>query len=56
MARLGSDIAAFQTGRFFLRDHLAGLDFCSLYVLIQNDRSTRELAHADLKADGKAGG
>ena len=26
-----------------------GLDICSLYVLIQNDRSTRELAHADPK-------
>ena len=25
-----------------------GLDFCSLYVLIRNEQSTRELAHADL--------
>src|SRR5947209_18406798 len=32
-----------------------GLDFRSLYVLIRNVRPTRELAHADPKADGKAG-
>ena len=34
---------------------LGGPDFCSLYVLIRNDRPTRELAHADPKADGKTG-
>jgi outer membrane lipase/esterase len=33
---------------------LSGLDFCSLYVLIRNDRPTRELAHADPEADGNA--
>jgi hypothetical protein len=55
MARLGSDIATFPTGGFFLKSGLSGLDFCSLYVLIQNDRPTRELAHADPKTDGKAG-
>jgi hypothetical protein len=39
----------------FLGAGLSGLDFCSLYVLIRNDRSTRELAYADPEADGKAG-
>jgi hypothetical protein len=34
---------------------VSGLDFCSLYVLVGNDRPTRELAHADPKTDGKAG-
>ena len=43
---LGSDSAASPTGRFFSAPGLNGLDFCSLYVLIQNDRPTRELAHA----------
>ena len=55
MARLGSDIATFPTGGFFHGAGSIGLDFCSLYVLIRNDRPTRELAHADPKADGKAG-
>jgi hypothetical protein len=54
MARLGSDIATFPTGGFFHGGALIGLDFCSLYVLIPNVRPTRELAHADPKADGKA--
>jgi hypothetical protein len=55
MARLGSDIPTFPTGGIFLGAGLSGLDFCSLYVLIGNVRPTRELAHADPKADGKAG-
>jgi hypothetical protein len=55
MARLGSDIVTFPTGGFFRGAGLSGLDFCSLYVLIRNDRPTRELAHAEPKADGKAG-
>jgi hypothetical protein len=54
-ARLGSDIAIFPTGGFFHETGASGLDFCSLYVLIHNDRSTRELAHAHPKADGKTG-
>jgi hypothetical protein len=54
MARLGSDIPTFPTGGIFLGAGLSGLDFCSLYVLIGNVRPTRELAHADPKADGKA--
>jgi hypothetical protein len=33
---------------------MSGLDIRSLYVLVRNDRPTRELAHADPKADGKA--
>jgi hypothetical protein len=49
MARLGSDIATHPTGGFFHGAGSIGLDFCSLYVLIDNDRPTRELAHADPK-------
>jgi hypothetical protein len=56
MARLGSDIAIFPTGGFFHGRALIGLDFCSLYVLVRNDRPTRELAHTDPKTDGKTGG
>ena len=37
----------FSTGRTRL--------FCSCYVLIGHDRPTRELAHADVKANGKDG-
>jgi phage FluMu protein Com len=34
-----------------------GLDICSLYVLAcRHDQSFRELAHANRKKDGKAGG
>jgi hypothetical protein len=40
---------------FFRFFNLGGLDNRSLYVLIRNDRPTRELAHADPKTDGKAG-
>jgi hypothetical protein len=53
--QLGSDVATFPTGRFFLSHNSGGLDFCSLYVLIRNVRPTRELAHADPEADGKTG-
>jgi hypothetical protein len=38
MARLGSDIATFPTAGFFHGAGSIGLDFCSLYVLIRNDR------------------
>jgi len=52
-ARLGSDIKTFPTGGFFHEEASIGLDFCSLYVLIRNDRPTCELAHADPETDGK---
>jgi hypothetical protein len=56
MARLGSDIATFPKREdFFSGAGPNGLDFCSLFVLIQNDRPTRELAHADPKTNGKTG-
>jgi HAMP domain-containing protein len=55
MAQLGSDSATFPTGGFFHGVGLIGLNFCSLYVLIWNDKPTRELATADPEADGKAG-
>src|SRR6266550_1092832 len=38
MARLGSDIVTFPTGGFFQGGASIGLDLCSLYVLIRNDR------------------
>src|ERR1700737_1724177 len=56
---LGSDSIAFPT-RSFLAGHgfphristSADSTFCSCYVLIKDDeRSTRELAHADAKTD-----
>jgi hypothetical protein len=39
----------------FSAPDLNGLDICSLFVLIQNERPTRELAQADPEANGKTG-
>jgi hypothetical protein len=54
-AQLGSDIVPPSNWMIFLGWGLSGLDFCSSYVLIRNDRPTRELAHADPETDGKTG-
>jgi hypothetical protein len=52
---LGSDIAPSPTGRFFSARAWTDSTFVLFMFYFTNDRPTRELAHAELEADGKTG-